>query len=158
MAPVLFALIIGCILLFLANITFDHEALGKLLNSMQWPLGMIVHALLIILTIVLIILFIITPALTAFLVNLKRPVLKSWGKALLSGIMFFMFCVIAVSIATNSLKPHDAELTQYELAQYKLLLVYGLLCSSLLSLSVLLFGRLGSSLGIKRREHRLPDS
>jgi len=137
-APVLFTLLVGTILLFLAYVTFDQEALGRLLNSVQWPLSLIVHALLIILTIALIILFMITPALTAFLVNLKYLVLTNWGKAIISGVLFFLFCILIISIAIfYHSRVHNTELTQYYL-----LLIYGLLFSSLLSLSVLLFGAL----------------
>ncbi len=156
MAPVLFAFIIGSILLFKANVTFDHEALGRLLNYLQaqWPLGLIVHALFIILTIALIILFMITPALSAFLVNFKYPVLTSWGKAILSGVVFFLFCILIISIAIfYHSRVHNTELTQY-----KLLLIYGMLFSSLLSLSVLLFGLLGSSRGFKGSERYMPES
>jgi hypothetical protein len=152
-APLFFTLLVGATLLFLANIIFDQDALGRLLNPLQWSLGMIAYALLIVLIVFIIALFLITPALTAFLVNLKRPVLTSWSKAISSGIVLFLFCIFVMSIATyDHSRAHNTELTQY-----KMLLIYGLLFGAPLSLSVLLFGRLGSSWGIKRCENRLPE-
>lgn len=155
MAPVLFALIIGCILLFLINIAvLDQEALGRLLKPVQWPLSIFVYALLMILLVLINILFLITPALAAFMINLKRPTLTDWSRAILSAAVFFLFYIIAISVAIY----YHYKALGTELAQYNSIVLYALLFGVILSLSVMLFGRLGASLGIRRRERRQPDS
>ena len=155
MTPVLSFLLIGLILLFLINIAvLDQEALGRLLKPVQWPLSIFVYALLMILLVLINILFLITPALAAFMINLKRPTLTGWSRAILSAAVFFLFYIIAISVAIY----YHYKALGTELAQYNSIVLYALLFGVILSLSVMLLGRLGSSLGIRRRERRLPDS
>ena len=155
MTPVLSFLLIGLILLFLINIAvIDQEALGRLLYPVQWPLSIIVYALLMILLVLINILFLITPALAAFMVNLKRPTLTGWGRAILSAAVFFLFYIIAISVAIY----YHYKALGTELAQYNSIVLYALLFGVILSLSVMLFGRLGASLGIKRHKRRLPSN
>jgi len=154
------SLLVGVITLFIVYVIIGHKALNKFIKILhtQWiSLSLFIHTLLMILTITFFIIFLIAPALKAFLVNFKWPVLTNWRKALLNGIVFLLFCISIISIASYTFNPPYAELSQYELTQHKLLFMYDLLISSLLSLSVILIWHIGFSLGIRRYKKLLPD-
>ncbi len=118
------------------------------------PLSIFVYALLMILLILINILFLITPALAAFMINLKQPTLKGWSRAILSAAVFFLFYIIAISVAIY----YHYKALGTELAQYNSIVLYALLFGVILSLSVLLFGLLGSSRGFKGSERYMPES